>query len=203
MTAIVSITALIAAILAALACSIVFPIAFNTLSVSKTLVQSGNVTVDLISTTQDTLDFVNTTYRLYAIPNNYVIEIDPLPRELVVPSGFGTSTYVLVRFYYFSPAVIPLSSAGWMGSIYPFSPSNLDALVVQGPCFNSDPATCNVVSEYDNAGLSQNSLGAGVDENNNGYLYFYMQTLDSFASQDWANYTLNIVNTFTVGVFAA
>lgn len=198
-TTIVAVTALVIAILSAIACAIMFPIAFTTLSVSQTLIQSGNVTIDLFNT--NVLDTLNTTYRLYYIPNNYVIEIDPLARELIVPPATVTDYFVQVRLHYFSPPIVPLSGIGSRTYSFPLLPHNLNAISLQGPCFDA-PATCVMSISQGSGILGQNSLITDIESDANGYFYFLMQTIDA-SPQDWANYTVSIDQKLSLSIFAA
>lgn len=179
--------ALALAIAVALAICVTFPIVVTSLTPRKSFVQNGNVTWDLYNATA--LDSVQSTYRLYQMDAGYVLELDVLSRDLLVPTTGATATVsIRVRIRDFTPAVVPLGTYGTKGYIIPLSQSNSAAIVPDGPCFDPPTPTCNLDGVSGSPVLTADSVAFDL-EGSKGYMYFYMQTL-SGQVQDWSNYTL-------------
>lgn len=197
-------------IIALLLMVVMFPIAFNTLGGSTcangtehVFIQSGNVTFDIYYNSA-VIDTVNTTYQLYDVGHIYELNIDPIPRELTIPPGAITSSsYVKLRLHYFSPTIIPLNAAAWYELTYSLTPPNVDAIIPQGPCFDS-PATCILVGWGGNGYLTQNSFGTDLEGSPTvlGYYFFYMQPIPT-TPQDWTNYTINIASSLSLAIYGA
>ena len=199
-TSIVAWTALILAALAVIAIAVGLPLILLSDSTTKTFVQRGNYTLDLY--TGSVQDTINATYRLYQGPSYYLLELDAPTRALLVPEGGVTSSSnVQMRIHYFSPPVVLLAAAGWWEYIYPLSQPNVALIIPDGPCYDPPTPTCNLAGWQGGGPLGQDSLSTGT-EDTQGYLFFYMQTLDD-SSQDWTNYTLGFGGTLHLTLFSA
>jgi hypothetical protein len=183
------VVALTLAIAACVALVITFPIVTTSLTPSKDFVQRGNVTWDVYS--GSALDSVQSTYRLYQTENTYVLELDVLPRDLLVPSVGATSqSWLQIRIHDFSPIVTQVGVLGSWEYLFPLSQHNAASIIPDGPCFDPPTPTCVYSGWSGSGGVAPNSITFAVDGLDR-MVMFSLQTVDSSAI-DWTNYTLSV-----------
>lgn len=204
---IVAIVALIVASLTALAVVIALPIMGNTYTPKKEFIQSGTFAWDMatsgsIVVPSVVVDTLPSTYRLYQGSSMYILELDPPARDLLAANGVGQPCiYMKIRMREFTPPVIPLSSLGWFGYVFPLTLPNVQSITVDGLCFDGPTPTCGYSGFYGGTDGPGGSSFSVSTEGVIGYIQFFLQT-NNGTSFDWSNYTVAIANTLTLNLWS-
>ena len=172
---------------------------------ARPLVQQGQFTWD-IWTGSAVADSLVLNYWVYQYPSYYLLKVDALPRPLAVPAGVATSqTNVNVRLHLFDPPVDVLNSLGWYEMIFTLSQSNLEAIVANASCFESDPPTCNLSGWPNEGTLGVNAITFQTEGTYPYYQGFFQQYMETIAGNnvDWTNATYWTTKPLELTLFSA